>query len=199
MRSFGCCARIAVSASNSSFNRSSNDSDHGSISTAVSYVAVTGFTDASRTSLIFVSADALATSTASAAIRSASAFVRTLDAAKPHEPSVIARTLKPSVSVRSTISSAPFFTCASSTCLRTKRTSLYVAPRERAVSSARRARSRSDENAGTVIDRFIPPLRSRRCARSLAEPPLVVDVLHQERAVELDRAFGEQRAVAEVA
>ena len=123
VRSFGCCARMAASARRSSARRSSNDIAKGSFATGERHVAVTGFTGASRAASRLMSADARATSTARAATRSASAAVTTGDAAKPHAPSAIARTPKPNESTRSTFSSAPFFTCASSTSRRTKRTS----------------------------------------------------------------------------
>jgi len=66
VRSVGCARCIAASASSSSWTRSSKRTVHGSISIGVVYVAVTGFTGASRASSRFVSADARATSTASA-------------------------------------------------------------------------------------------------------------------------------------
>ena len=95
VRSDGWACRIAASASTSSCTRSSKRMAQGSISIGVVYVAVTGFTAASRASWSFVIADARATSTASAATRSASAAVRIGDAAKPQAPSAIARTEKP--------------------------------------------------------------------------------------------------------
>jgi hypothetical protein len=106
-------------------------------------VAVFASTGARAASRIFVSADAFAISTASAATRSASSTVTICEAAKPHAPSAIARTPNPNESARSALSSRPFFTSAFSSSRRTKRTSAYDAPRFRAVSSARLARSRS--------------------------------------------------------
>ena len=78
--------------------RSPTGTANGSMSTGVRYVAVTGATGARRTSASLTSAEARAMATAWAATRSASAAVRTWEAANPQAPSAMARTDSPTAS-----------------------------------------------------------------------------------------------------
>src|SRR3954465_12492502 len=79
--------------------------------------------------------------TASAAIRSASAAVRTCEEANPHAPSTRTRTPNPSLSPDATPSTRPLLMEMLSSSRRTTRASAYPAPCADAVSSARSVRS----------------------------------------------------------
>ena len=100
--------RNSASIFNSSSIFCSTETVKGSILYGVLHSATTGFSGARRTSSRFTRAEARAISTARAAVASTAPRPSSADAANPHAPSAIARTLMPTDSASDALPTLPF-------------------------------------------------------------------------------------------